>query len=162
MTGIETALLIGGSVLGAAGSVIGGIQAQQQADYQAKVQRRQAEEARAASQREAIRRAREARYVLSRQQAIAAASGGSATDPTVLDLMGDVAGEGEYQKAAALYEGNARGSSLEAQAALNRMAGRQAMLGGFVNAGTTLLSGASQWARYRNTGVMTTPNYTYG
>lgn len=170
MTGLETIGLIAGGI-GSAVSAIGAIatgSAQSAAlKAQAAAEERQASEERAASQREAIVRAREARLLMSRQQAVAAASGGGATDPTVLQIMGDTAAQGDFNTQSALYEGEARGRSLEDQAAINRMQARQAKIAGFISAGSTMLSGISSfssgWAKRKSgfTGSAM-PTYRYG
>lgn len=147
MSGFESAALIGGTLLSAGGEIAGGIIGSNVAEAESRALRQQAAQERAAAQREAIRRAREARLLISRQRAVASASGGSATDPTVLDLMGEAAAEGAYQKAVALFEGEARARGLENQAAIRRQRGRQAMFAGFVNAGSQILTGISNYRR---------------
>jgi hypothetical protein len=152
MSGIETALALAGTIASAAGAVAGGISASNDAKAQADLAEMQANEARAVSQREADRKSREAKLIMSSQQAKAAASGGGARDPTVLQLMGDVGAEASYQERAALYEGETRGRGLEAQAAIDRMRARQAMLGGFIGAGSSVISGLSSWSKYQTPG----------
>lgn len=151
MSGMEIGALLalGGTALGTVGAIQ---QSQTQSaamEADARAQERAANEQRAAATREAAARAREARALLSRQQAVAAKSGGGATDPTVLKLMGDVAAEGAYQTAAANYEGEARAAGLLDQAAISRMQSRQARMAGYINAGSTLLSGLSDWSKFR-------------
>lgn len=148
MSGMEILALLGTGL-----SVIGGIQegnfADASAKAQAKAMERKADEERAASQRQAIRRSQEANLLLSKQQATAAASGGGATDKTVVNLAQGIAGEGAYQSAGALYEGDARAAGLFDQAALTRWEGKQRKMASFIGAGTTLLSGMSEWQKYR-------------
>ena len=86
MTGLEAALAIGGSLLSAVGSVAGGISADNQAEAQAQAAERQAGEAQAVSQREAIQRSKEAKLLLSRNQALAAASGGGLLLPALIPI----------------------------------------------------------------------------
>jgi hypothetical protein len=168
VTGLETIGLIAGlagSALSAAGSIAAGNHQSAAMNAQAQAAERQAAEERAASQREAVQRAREAKLVLSRQQAVAAASGGGATDTTVLGLMGDVAAQGQFNTASALYEGEARGRGLEDQAALSRMQARQAKLAGFIGAGSTMLTGisgfASGWNNRRMPTMTPASNFRY-
>lgn len=153
MSGLETALLIGSLATSVAGTAVSAVGAQrageaqaQAAEAEARAMERKANEERAASQRQAIRQSREAERVLSRQQAVAAASGGSATDKTVLDIMGDTAAEGQYQTAAALYEGESSGRGLESQAEISRFKGREAKRAGRINAFSTTLSGLGSFA----------------
>nr|MBA2708886.1 hypothetical protein [Gemmatimonadaceae bacterium] len=103
MSGMEILALVS-TGLGVVGSIQEGNFADASAKAQAKAMERKADEERAASQREAIRRSQEANLLLSRQQAAAAASGGGATDKTVVNLAQSIAGEGAYQSAGALYE----------------------------------------------------------
>jgi hypothetical protein len=150
MSGIETVLAIAGTAVSAAGSIIGGIQASNTAKAQADIAEQQANEQRAVSQREAARRAKEAKYIQSQQLQRAAASGGGADDPTVLALMGDVGAESSYQQRAAIYEGETKGRGLEHQAALDRWQAKQAMYGGFIGAGSSVISGLSDWSKYQS------------
>lgn len=166
MTGLEILGLLG-TGLSVAGTIAGGVQQKNLADAQAKAAERQASEERAASQREAIQRSKEARLVLSRQQAVSAASGGGAGDPTVVDLMGDTLSQGWFNSASAIYEGESRGRALEDQAAISRWQGRQAQLASFIDAGSSVLSGLSGFAQGRG-GLKgrriptLTANYRYG
>ncbi|WP_442582541.1 hypothetical protein ACSBOB_11590 [Mesorhizobium sp. ASY16-5R] len=149
MTGLETALAIGGSLLSAVGSVAGGISAKQNADAQADAAERQANEARAVSQREAVQRSKEAKLLISRQQALAAASGGGATDPSVLTNTGEIGKQGWLNSQTALYEGESQGRALEDSAAIGRWQGRKEMFAGFVDAGSTTLNGLGGFAKNR-------------
>lgn len=150
MAAIGTIATVIGAVAGLGGTLMSAqaARAQGQAEAQARelearAMERRAKEDAAAAQREGIRRSREASLVASRQQALAAASGGSATDKTVLDLMAGTAEEGAYQAASALYEGQSRAAGLESQAAISRFQGQQARRAGRINAGATMLSGLS-------------------
>ncbi len=153
MTGLEFILPAIGAVGSAVGTVVSagaaeeqGKAAQQAAEMQAMARERQAREREAAAGREAASQERKTNAVLSRQQAVAAASGGGATDPTVLDLMGDTAAQGAYNSASALYEGFAAGRSLDEQAAIDRFRGQQARRAGQISSMGTLLSGVSNFA----------------
>src|SRR3990167_9093005 len=118
----------------AASTLIGGFSALQQgqaqrqageaqnraAQYQAQLRNAQAAameqgagQERAAAQRGAIEQQRQGRLVGSRAQAIAAASGGGALDPSIVNLMGDLGSEADFPAAPALYTGEDRARSLE-------------------------------------------------
>lgn len=142
-----------GTAISAVGSILGGVAQSNQLEYQAEVEEVRANEARAVSQREAEKKDREAKYIISKQRAVAAASGGASDDPSVVRLMQDVAAEGDYQSRSALYEGETRGRFMEAQAKLNRMQARQAMFSGFIDAGSSVISGLSGFDKYK------TPTY---
>lgn len=171
MTGIEiatigtTALTVGdvalaaGTILGAAGMVQQGKAAkaqgralQQAADFEAAQRERIAGQERAAAQREAIIQRKEADLVASRGQAVAAASGAGALDPTIVDLLGDIEGEGEYRAALALYQGEERAIGQETAASARRFEGASARMAGNAAARSsnlaaagTLLRGASKF-----------------
>ena len=129
----------------AASTLIGGFSAIQQgqaqrqageaqnraAQYQAQLRNAQAAameqgagQERAAAQRAAIEQRRQGRFVGSRAQAIAAASGGGALDPSIVNLMGDLGSEADFRAATALYQGEDRARSLEYGAVLQRATGQ--------------------------------------
>lgn len=136
-----TFLAAAGTVLSAGAGIAGAKMqsdaAAQQGEYQARVAEMQAlalqqeaQQKQAAAQREMITREKQKDLLLSRQQAVAAASGGGATDPTILQLMGTTAGQGEYNALSALYEGDVQAQSLNYQADIERykaMRARQAI-----------------------------------
>ena len=114
------------------------------AQRQAEWQRRQALEAEAAGQRNAASKLREKRLAQSRLIAGAAASGGSATDATILDLYGDVEREGQYnarnvqtaaaQEAAGLnYAADTAIWRADANARITKAAARQTLIGGILS-----------------------------
>lgn len=147
-----------GSVVSAGGSLLGGSQDNAAAQAQAQAQEIQAQQLaqnagqeRAAAQQNAIEERRKARLARSRNEAVAAASGGSASDPTVLAINEGLAGQGEYNALTALYQGEARAQGLEADAAAARYsakqarrAGRSAQAGSVFGATTSLLGDAAR------------------
>jgi hypothetical protein len=74
-------------------------------------------QAQAAAQRSAIDIERQTQLNASRALAVAASSGGGASDPTVVNLLSQNAADGAYRKAAALYEGDDQARSMRLQAA---------------------------------------------
>lgn len=152
-----------GSVVSAGSSLLAGNQQaqagraqQQEADLEAAQLAQTAGQERAAAQQKAIEQRRQARLAQSRNQAVAAASGGGATDPTVLALDSSLAGEGELNALTELYQGEAKARGLEGQAAatqyqgkLARFSGRQAMGGAFFGSGAGLLSGVGNTLLYK-------------
>jgi hypothetical protein len=94
-----------GSYMSAASHVQFGIKARQAAQFQADQLRQNANSAQAAAQRGAAEIDRNTEFVTSRALAVAAGSGGGASDPTVVNMIARVAGEGAYQRASALYAG---------------------------------------------------------
>lgn len=138
--------LIGGLALGAVGTIAQMGAASQQAEaqrmqadamrqqadterqvaaYNAAEQTKTANEERAAAQRTALEQKRQTDLVQSKLQANAAASGGGASDPTVISLASDIEGQGTYQSLFSMYKGEARGSALEDQAAITRYSGNR-------------------------------------
>lgn len=124
---------------------------QQAAEYEANQLAVKAGQERAVAQREMMEERRKQEIVQSNLQAAAAASGGSATDPGVLDLAGDIAEEGEYRVGVKRYEGEERARSLEGSASLRRFEGEQEYQAGQIKkkagkkaATATLLSGFAQ------------------
>ena len=70
----------------------------------------------AASQRTAMEENRQADLVASRALAVAAASGGGVSDPTMVDILSRTKGEGAYRARVALYEGQARSRAMRVSA----------------------------------------------
>ena len=95
----------------------------------------------AASQQQAYTEGVRTQLLTSRARAVAAASGGSATDPTVTDIIGRIAGEGAYRSQLALYGGNSAATALRARGAAAAFQGRQAQVAGYTRAFGTVLNG---------------------
>ena len=160
-----------GSIIGAVGTIMTG-QAQAAAmEYQAKQLEVKATEERAAAQREAIEQGTETEYIISRQRAVAGASGLGVLDDTVLKLASDTAGAGRYRQLMTQYGGKSRQSGLLAQAEAARMSGRAALTGSYFAAAghaigglSTLMSGGtSLYQKYGGGGAPgAMPAYYYG
>ena len=117
-------------------------QAQKQAsDFTAGIETQQAGQARATSQRQAIQERKKADLVQSAALARAAASGGGASDPSVVNILSDIEGKGEYNAMTALFNGEERARGLETDASLKRFEGDQALTGAGMKADATLMSG---------------------
>jgi hypothetical protein len=116
--------------------------------------RQEGNDAAGAAQRAAIGEEERAKIVASRALAVAAASGGGASDPTVVNMIARIASEGAYRKSVALYRGQADAQNAQYKAELTEHEGKAARTRAYVNAagslfsaGTTLMTGA---ARGRN------------
>lgn len=94
-----------GNSLGAMSHIMYGLQARAASQFQAAQLRQNANTAQAVGERDAYEVGRNTDMVTSRALAVAAASGGGASDPTVVNLIARDAGEGAYQKALSLYRG---------------------------------------------------------
>ena len=103
---------------------------QQLRDYESAQLSHQAVQEQALAQRAAINVRRKADLAQSRLQAVAAASGASASDPTIIDLAQDIEGQGEYDVATALYNGDERAYNLQMGSALKQYQGQVARMSG--------------------------------
>lgn len=137
-----------GTVVSAVAQQNAGKQAQMNADFEADQYEKQANEELAYSQREAEKAKREARYLQSRATAVAASSGGGATDPTVINLIGELEEEGELNRLTALYNGEQRANAARTGATITRQRGKAYARAAKTNSYATVLSGASSMARY--------------
>lgn len=126
-------------------SAMGAIQqgkAQQAAlNFEAEQHKRQAAEERAASQREAIEKRHEGALAMSRQLAIAGASGAGVVNPSILDIYGETAQKGEYNAQTALYGGESRARGQLDEAAAARFKGKAARTASYYDAAGSILSG---------------------
>ena len=91
--------------------------------------KQQAGQERASAQRQAIEERRKGDIAVSRARAVAAASGGGASDPTVMNIYSDLASEGEYNAQAVLAEGEEAARGLESQAGAAEYEGAAAYAG---------------------------------
>jgi hypothetical protein len=103
----------------------------------------------ASGEQVAIARQRQTQLALSRGQAVAAASGGGATDPTVLDVEGQVAGQGTYNALSGLYQGQAAARSDTEQAGIDLFKAQNTEAGAPLALGGTILSGLSSFVDKR-------------
>lgn len=143
MAGISAILGVVGTVVSAVGTIAAGNAQRAAAEYQAKLYERKANEELAAAQRDADEYQRQKRFVQSKFQANAAASGFDATDTTTLNLLGSLEQRGSYQAAVAQYGGAARQAAYRGQATATRMSGRAAQTGSYFDAAGTILGGFS-------------------
>lgn len=140
------ALAIGGKVVSAGGSIFGGIQKSKALKFEAKQLEGNAGLERAMSQREAMEERRQARLLNSRALAVAAASGGGTDDPTVVNLMADIEGEGEYRALSSLYSGETSARGMEAEAKARRKEAKNAKIAGFIDGASSILGAGSSLA----------------
>ena len=137
------------------------------AEFEANVLEVQAGQAVALAQRDMLDARRAGRLAESRAIALAAASGGEATAPTVTRIVGDIAKESSYNAMLALYQGEERARLMRLQAQNLREQGEFAQTQGLLAAGAaqskaksyeyagyaTLLQGAgSLYAKYAGGG----------
>ena len=144
MAQLAGAAAIGGSLLDAAGTILGSRAEAKDLKRQASQYNDMAGNTRGTSQREASEQRRRARLAASRGLAVAAASGGGASDPTVVNMMADLAGEGEFRALSAMYEGETQARQYEAEANARRKEAKNVKRAGLFKAGSTILSSASK------------------
>ena len=175
---IPLALTAAGGAISAAGTIAGGDAAatagqsgKNAMEFRALQEEQAANESRAGGQRLALEKGREARFLQSKLQASAAASGGGATDPGILDLTGDIAARGEYESLFEMFKGENRARGLEDQAMGSRMTGEALLAEGEAKRrasrlsalGTILGSGGSMYGQYNKIGPYASkPTYGYG
>lgn len=116
-----------------------------QAELQAVEHERDANAEQARAQREAAIERRKARNLMSRARAVAAASGGGASEPTVDNLLTDIATQGEMNALNAMWSGDTTAQTLRTGAQVARRTGRAARSAGNLRAASTLFSGATDW-----------------
>lgn len=146
---ILPALMVAGSAVSAAGTIVGANSEARELRREAAQLEANAGQERAASQRRAMEERRAGKLAASRALAVAAASGGGADDPTIVNAIADLEGEGEYRALTALYEGNVAGDDLERQAGARRREAKSVKKASkFKALGTILGAGASLYDRY--------------
>jgi hypothetical protein len=134
-----------GTALTAGGQIYGGNAAASGARSEASQLRYAAGQTRASSQRAAREERRQARRLQSRGLAVAAASGGGASDVSVVNTLAEVEAEGEYRALTALWEGEEQARGLEAAAGARESEGSAARTAGYLAGGASLLTGGVDW-----------------
>lgn len=119
--------------------------------FQAAQLRSEADNAAATGQRQAQDAQVQSQYIASRALAVAAASGGGASDPGVVTLMARNAQMGAYHQAVALYNGADRARALNLQASAKDYQGKEVAFNSdqmaaaqTFGAATTLMSGRAR------------------
>lgn len=140
---IPAVIAVAGAALSAGGTIIGANSEAKALKSEAAQLDVQAGQERATSQRQAMEERRQARLAQSRALAVAAASGGGADDPTVINRMAELEGEGEYRSLVALYQGEESARGMEADAEARRKGAKSVKTAGLLKAGGTILSAGS-------------------
>ena len=154
---------LAGTAISAVGSIAAGNAARRDAEFQAAQMDIQSKQEYAAAQREAQEIERQKKVVMSRQQALSAASGLGAADDTVLEIAAETAGYGEEQKQSALAQGEMRRRQLEYGAAGTRATGTANQIGSYFNAGSTIMGGfANAFEMKYGSGGYKPANSVYG
>lgn len=142
------ALALVGSLVSAVGTIGAGVAEKKNDNFQAAQLDQQADEQKASSQREAAQAKDQATLANSRVQALSAASGGGAGSdaPTIVKLMGDIGGQGQYNADSQIYTGYSRASGLTDQGIAKRKSGQSSLLGGIVSGFGQAAKGVSSFA----------------
>lgn len=142
-TGIEIALIGAATAMAAGGAVYAGDQQRKAANMNADIAEQNAiAERNKAAYDENIHR-ESVRKLLSSQRALYGKSGVDMTGSPLL-VMEDTAGQGELDALAIRYGGDIAAAKQRSSANLSRMQGKSAQTASYFQAGSTLLSGASQ------------------
>ena len=151
------------AVVGALSAIQQGRAAQAAANYNATINEQNAQISRADAAIEATQVQRENALRLGAIRANQGASGGAAGEGSVLDVLGDVAAQGELERQFVLYQGEQRARGFTNTAQLDRYSGRQARSASYMRAGTELLSGGAaaynSYTRLSRTGGVTNSGY---
>jgi len=138
-----TAVSAGAAVYSAYNTYQQGVAQKQEFDRQAAVDEAHGRAEGAAAQRDAEQRRREGRLIMSRQQAIAAASGaGSGSDaPTIEKIMSDTGRLAETGAQSIMYQGEARRDDYFNSASARRTSGQNNFFGSILRSVGTLAGG---------------------
>ncbi len=140
------------------GDILQGVGGYQQAQYQAKLASRNAENAQLAG--DYAEEASKMRYgaLGAQQKADAAARGVSVDSSSVANTLRSTAEIGGLDAAMIHFNAMREAIGLKAQSDVDKAAGRNAAVGGLFKAGTSFLSGAQsvsdKWLQYQRSGAM--------
>ena len=138
-----TLALVGSTIFKAGSSILGGKSARKAASSQARQVEWNAQRSREAGATRAQEESRRTARLMSDAQAIQAASGFSGSDPTALKQLADIAGAGKYNELALRYDSEMQAQGLQREARNMRKTGRRTQRAAYLDAGTTLFSGAT-------------------
>ena len=142
---IETIMLstlIGSAGIGALGEIQQGYATKQLAEYNASVAEANATAARQQAALDEDTSRRKSSLVMGQIRARAAANSGD-VNGSALDVLAESAGEAELEALVLRYGGEVKARTSESEAQLLRQRGKDAVLGGYIGAGTKLLTAAA-------------------
>ncbi|MBK9156747.1 MAG: hypothetical protein IPM11_01225 [Micropruina sp.] len=143
---LGTALTVGSSLLGAAGAIQQGHAAKQAAEYNASVQEAQAKVAQDQGAAKATEIAQRTKQKLAAARA-GSMENGLELSGSVGDVLETVQKQGALDELTALYDSNLRAEGLRRSAEAERAKGGNSIAAGYMNAGTSLLTGFSKLYR---------------
>lgn len=141
-----TAATVASAGIGAATGIAGASASKQQARMQSEIADRRANEERVAGQQAASEEKRKADLAQSRLGAVAGASGSGASDPTVMDIWGDIEAKGDVNAGRAMASAQSKADSITYQAAVDRWTADSNARLAKVGAAGTLIGGLGRAA----------------
>jgi hypothetical protein len=145
-SGIGTALQALGLVASVGGSLAGAKASENVSNYNVKVAENNATAERQRAAYDAGLQRDQVRRVVGAQRAAGAASGLDITSGTPVAVLGDTAKQGELDVLARLYSGESAATAYQNDARRMKAEGKAQKQAGFINAGTSLLSGLGKMA----------------
>lgn len=139
-----TAIQVVSGVIGAFSAISQGNAAKKAADYNAAIGMQNAQIARDDAAAQATQLDRENYLRLGSIRASQGKAGGAANEGSVLDVLGDQAAQGELEKQYTIYQGEQRARGFTNTAQLDTFSGQTAQTGGYLKAGSELLSGSAK------------------
>ena len=136
----KTMMMLAGTAVQALGAISSGMQAKNNADFEAEQLRQSAERDRQI----AAQQAEDFKDEQSRKRARLRVLTGGATEGTPLQIASEIAGETEFQAMRIRATGDEAARQSIARASLRESEGKAARSAGFMKAGSTLLTGASK------------------
>jgi len=133
-----------GAIFSAVSAISQGRAAKAAGDYNAQIAEQNAVIARQQAEAQARQQDRENYLRLGQIKAAQGRAGGEAGTGSVLDVLGDVAAQGELEKQDILYRGELAARGYTNTAALDRYGGAQAQSASYLKAGSELLSGGAK------------------
>lgn len=147
-------LVAGSQIASAFGTLAGGASADQAAKMEQIQYYQAANAAAASSEREAQNIQLQGKLIESRQQAVAAASGAGATDPTVLSIQGETARRTMYDTLSKIWEGQTERQNLRYAGDTARFQGSQQLMASGLSAiGSLAGAGKTLFDRYGGGGM---------
>lgn len=142
-------IMAASAAMGAVSAIRQGQIAKATGEYNAKINEQNADISRDEAQLRAKQHDREMFMRLGAVKAAQGKNGGAAGEGSVLDVLGDVAAQGELERQYIVYSGELKARGFQNTAALDRAAGGEAKSASYLRAGTDLLSGGAQAADMR-------------
>lgn len=142
--GAEVIVGIIGLAVSAAGAIMSGQQQQAMADYNVKVAEQNAMMAKDKANYDARMNNQQVKRMLATQRSLYGMSGVSSESGSPVLVMEDSVKQGALDALAIRYGGDVEAARQRSAANLYKMQGNNAMTAGVINAGSSLLSGASK------------------